>query len=79
MSEEELASVRGMLKNKQEKARLRLERQRMQHLASRDYGGGEFGAAEAAAGGCGGGRRGDGGGGVGGGIISLEAFVEFAL
>ncbi|CAM9674291.1 unnamed protein product [Ectocarpus sp. 4 AP-2014] len=78
MNEEELAFVRGVLKAKQEKVRLKQEKLRQQ-LASRGYAGtelvsiGSSGAADAASG------RGGGNGNGNGNVISLEAFVEFSL
>ncbi|CAB1112357.1 unnamed protein product [Ectocarpus sp. CCAP 1310/34] len=76
MNEEELAFVRGVLKTKQEKVRLKQEKLRQQ-LASRGYSGtelvsiGSSGAADAAFGRDGGNGNGN--------VISLEAFVEFSL
>lgn len=76
MNEEELAFVRGVLKTKQEKVRLKQEKLRQQ-LANRGYPGNELvsigssGAADAASGRDGGGGNGD--------VISLDAFVEFSL
>ncbi|CAM9759163.1 unnamed protein product [Ectocarpus sp. 6 AP-2014] len=82
MNEEELAFVRGVLKAKQEKVRLKQEKLRQQR-ASRGYAGtelvsiGSSGAADAASGRGGGGGNGNGNG--DGDVISLDAFVEFSL